>query len=49
MTPIIAILCLTGLEIVALANDINGALLAAVAAIIGGLGGYEVKRRQKPK
>ncbi|MBA7583889.1 hypothetical protein ES708_25840 [subsurface metagenome] len=49
MIPVIAILCITGLEITALANDINGALLAAAIGLIAGLGGYEVKRRQKPK
>lgn len=49
ITSIIAILCITALEIVAIANNINGALLAGSIAIIAGLGGYAVKRKVKPQ
>jgi hypothetical protein len=46
---IIAILCLTILEIVALVMGINGALLSIVVSAIAGLGGYSIARaRIKP-
>jgi len=45
----IAILCITALEIIALANDINGALLAGSIAIIAGLGGYTAGKKRPPK
>lgn len=48
-TSIIAILAITALEIVAIAQGINGALLAGSIAIIAGLGGYAVKRKRKPE
>lgn len=47
IATILAILCITALEIVAIANDINGALLAGSIAIIAGLAGYAVKRKVK--
>jgi len=42
-TPIAAILCIAGLLTLALLNGVNGALLASGFALIGGLGGYEIK------
>lgn len=42
-TPVIAMLCITGLEIVALTQGVNGAIFGIVIAAIAGLGGYEVK------
>lgn len=41
--PVIAMLCITGLEIVALANGIDGAVFGLVIAALAGLGGYEIK------
>jgi len=38
-----AILAITALSIVALANGIDGVLLSAAFGIIGGLAGYESK------
>lgn len=49
VASIIAILCITALEIVAITQGINGALLAGSVAIIAGLGGYAVKRKVKPE
>ena len=42
-TPIIAIICIAGLLAFAVAKGIDGALLASGFALIGGLGGYEIK------
>jgi len=36
-------LCIAGLLALAILNGINGALLASGFALIGGLGGYEIK------
>jgi len=47
ITSIIAIICITALEVVAITQGINGALLAGSIAIIAGLGGYAVKRKVK--
>lgn len=44
---ILAILCITALEVLALANGINGALLAGSIAVIAGLGGYEIGKKRK--
>ncbi|MBA7684292.1 hypothetical protein ES703_92683 [subsurface metagenome] len=49
ITPIIAIICITALEIVAIANGINGATLAGSCAIIAGLGGYTAHRVKSKK
>ena len=51
MKTILAIICITALEIVALIKDIDGVLLAASIAAIAGLGGYQIgyRRRKKPK
>lgn len=48
-STILAIICITALEIIALANGINGALLAGSIAIIAGLGGYAIKKKTTPK
>ncbi len=37
---VVAIICLTLLELAALYNDINGALFTIVIAMIAGLAGY---------
>lgn len=42
-TIIVAIICITGLEALAIARDIDGAVLGIAVAAIAGLGGYEVK------
>ena len=43
LTPIVAILCLTATTIVALLNDINGAMYSLSGIAIAGLGGYGIK------
>ncbi|MBA7607941.1 hypothetical protein ES703_15111 [subsurface metagenome] len=49
-TPIVAIVCIAGLEAFAISQDINGAVLGIVIAAIAGLGGYELKiLREKHK
>lgn len=42
-TPIVAIVCIAGLEALALAKGVDGALMGIVIAAIAGLGGYGVK------
>uniref|UniRef100_A0A6H1ZUG6 Uncharacterized protein n=1 Tax=viral metagenome TaxID=1070528 RepID=A0A6H1ZUG6_9ZZZZ len=41
--PIVAMVCITTLEVVALCKGINGAVFGIVIAALAGLGGYEVK------
>lgn len=49
-TVIIAMLCITTLEVVALLMGVNGALFGIGIAAISGLGGYEIhKLRSRPK
>lgn len=43
ITIVIAMLCITALEVTAIANSIDGAALGLVVAAIAGLGGYEAK------
>ena len=43
LVVVAAILCITGLATIAMANGIDGAFLMSAVAIIGGLAGYEVK------
>jgi len=43
VTPIIAILCIAGLEIVAITQGIDGATFGLVIAAIAGLAGWEAK------
>ena len=42
-TPIVAIVCITGLLAFAISQHIDGTLLATGFAIIGGLGGFGAK------
>lgn len=49
LTPIVAIICITGLEIVALTADINGAIFGIAITAIAGLGGYEIRVLQEKK
>lgn len=42
-TPIIAMICIVGLEALALVKGIDGAMLGIAFAAIAGLGGYELK------
>jgi hypothetical protein len=44
LTTIVAILCLTVIELAALHKGINGALLTTVVGFIAGLGGYWLGR-----
>lgn len=41
--PIIAMLCITALEALAIFQGINGAIFGIAIAAIAGLGGYEIK------
>jgi len=41
--PIIAIICIAILEAIALLKGIDGTIFSVSCAIIGGLGGYEIK------
>ena len=42
-TPIVAMICIAGLEALALVKDVNGAILGLAFAALAGLGGYELK------
>lgn len=42
-TPIVAMLCIAGLEAFAISQGINGAILSLAVAALAGLGGYEIK------
>jgi len=42
---LVAIICLTGMMISALFKGIDSALLGTISAIIGGIAGYEVGRK----
>jgi len=43
VAPILAILCITALEIVAITQGINGVTFSLALAAIAGLGGWEAK------
>ena len=43
-----AIVCLTAIVVVCLLRGIDHAIVATVAAIIGGIAGYEVKKHPGP-
>ncbi len=43
LTPILAILCITAIEVVAISQGINGAMMGIAVAAIAGLGGWEAK------
>jgi len=53
IVPITAMLCIVGLEVVAVMNNIDGAILSLAVAAVAGLGGYEIKvlreKTKKPK
>lgn len=40
---LVAMICLTAVVLGALAMGVDSALVAAVAAIVGGIAGYEIK------
>ena len=42
-TPIVAMICIAGLEALALTKGINGAMLGLAFAALAGLGGYELR------
>ena len=42
-TPIIAMMCIAGLEALAIWKGIDGATFGLVVAALAGLGGYEAK------
>ena len=42
-TPIVAMICIAGLEVIALLKGVDGAVFGIVVAAIAGLGGYEIK------
>jgi len=49
-TPMVAMICIAGLEGLALVKGINGAVFGIVIAALAGLGGYEIKAlREKIK
>lgn len=49
-TPIIAMICIAGLEALALVRGIDGAVFGIVIAALAGLGGYKLKvLREKGK
>lgn len=41
--PIVAMICITTLEVLALIKGVNGAILGLAIAALAGLGGYELK------
>ena len=41
-----AIVCITGVELYALSQGVNGVLLTAVIGILAGLAGYNVPKRK---
>jgi len=45
--PVVSVLCITLIEIVALNNNIDGALMSASFVAIGGICGYWVKALRK--
>lgn len=48
-TVIIAILCITTLEVIAMILGVNGALFGLAIAAIAGLGGYEIHKLRAKK
>jgi len=48
-TPIVAMICIAGLEALALVRGIDGAVFGIVVAALAGLGGYELKVLQSKK
>ena len=48
-TPIVAMICITGLLAYALSLGIDGVILAGGCTVIAGLGGYEIKVLQNKR
>lgn len=48
-TPIVALLCITGLVAFALAKGVDGAIFGIVITALAGLGGYELKVLQEKR
>ena len=46
---IVAMVCITVIEIFAIYNKIDGTILSAVIAAIAGLGGYIVGKKNSPE
>jgi len=42
-TPVVAMVCIAGLEVFAMSKGVNGATFGLVIAALAGLGGYQVK------
>jgi len=42
-TPIVAMICIAGLQALALIKGVNGAIFGVAIAALAGLGGYELK------
>jgi len=42
-TPVVAMICIAGLEALAMYKGVNGATFGLVIAALAGLGGYQVK------
>ena len=42
-TPIVALICITILEAIALVKGVNGAIFGLAITALAGLGGYELK------
>lgn len=49
LISVIAIICITILEVVAISYGINGTALAGAIAAIAGLGGYQVAKARTKK
>jgi len=53
IVPLCALFCITGLEIYAISQGMDGVILAGTIAIIAGIGGYTAKtikiRKQPPE
>lgn len=48
-TAIVAILCITALEVTAILCGVNGAVFGIAIAAISGLGGYEIHKQRAKK
>lgn len=48
-TPIIAMICIAGLEALALVRGVDGAIFGLVITALAGLGGYELKVLQEKR
>ena len=46
IVTILVVLCITGLEIVALMNGINGWIFTTVVALLAGIGGWHLPQLQ---